>query len=97
MTASYVALHFVFALLFLVLQFLYHDHLRDEIRLAFHDIVTVHTQIHSEYISDNTRFPVMSTDGKLVLDPFPTEPLEFGLWFENQSRKANECTFKVKK
>jgi hypothetical protein len=96
MTASYVALHFVFALLFLVLQFLYHDHLRDEIRLAFHDIVTVHTQIHSEYISDNTRFPVMSYDGKLVLDPFPTDPLEFHSWFDMQSQKSNAHTLKIK-
>jgi hypothetical protein len=39
----------------------------------------------------------MSTNGKLVLDPFPTEPLQFGIWFENQSCKANECTLKVKK
>ena len=38
----------------------------------------------------------MSTDGKLVLDPFPTEPLDFGIWFETQSRKANECTLKIK-
>ena len=95
MTASYVALHFVFALLFLVLQFLYHDQLCDEIRLAFHDIVTVHTQIHSEYISDNTRFPVMSTDGKLVLDPFPTDPLEFHSWFDMQSQKSNAHTLKI--
>jgi hypothetical protein len=38
----------------------------------------------------------MSTYGKLVLDPFPTEPLEFSIWFENQSHKAHECTLKVK-
>jgi hypothetical protein len=37
----------------------------------------------------------MSTDGKLVLDPFPTKPLQFGIWIENQSCKANECTLKV--
>jgi len=38
----------------------------------------------------------MSSDGKLVFDPFPTEPLEFSNWFENQSRKSNECTLKIK-
>jgi hypothetical protein len=40
--------------------------------------------------------PRMSTDGKipgkLVLDPFPAEPLDIANWFENQSRKANKCT-----
>jgi hypothetical protein len=54
-----------------------------------------HQQLHHKFISDQTRFPV-ATDGKLVLDPFPTEPLDFGIWFENQSREANECTLKIK-
>ncbi len=38
----------------------------------------------------------MSTHGKLVLDPIPTESLDFADWFENQSRKANKCNLKVK-
>ena len=67
-----------------------------EIRSALSDIVLIHQQLHHEFISDRARFSAMSTDGKLVLDPFPTEPLEFGIWFENQSRKAHECTLKVK-
>ena len=96
MNASYVALHFVFFLFFFILQFLYYEQSRTDIQSAFSDIVLIHQQLHHDLISDRTRFPVMSTDGKLVLDPFPTEPLEFGLWFENQSRKANECTLKVK-
>ena len=96
MNASYVALHFVFFLFFFILQFLYYEQSRTDIQSAFSDIVLIHQQLRHDFISDQTRFQIMSTDGKLVLDPFPTEPLEFGLWFENQSRKANECTLKVK-
>jgi hypothetical protein len=96
MTASYVALHFVLALLFMVLQFLYHDQFRSEIRLAFHDVTNIQRQLRTDLISDRTRFPVMSSDGKLVFDPFPTDPLEFSPWFSAQSRKSNECTLKIK-
>ena len=38
----------------------------------------------------------MSSDGKLVFDPFPSDPLEFSPWFSAQSRKSNECTLKIK-
>ena len=96
MIASYVALHLVLASLFMVLQFLYHDQFRTEIRLAFHDVTNVHKQLRSEYLSDRTRFPVMSSDGKLVFDSFLTDPLEFSPWFSAQSRKSNECTLKIK-
>jgi hypothetical protein len=96
MTPSYVALHFVFLLFLFILQLLYYDQFQTEIRSALHNVVRNHQQLHHESISDRIRFPVMSTDGKLVLDPFPTEPLDFDIWFENQSRKANECTLKIK-
>jgi hypothetical protein len=83
-TASYasVALHFVCFLFFFIifiLQFLYHDQCRTEIRTALSDIVLIHQQLHHEFISDRARLSAMSTYGKLVLDPFPTEPLEFGI------------------
>ena len=76
MTASYayVALHFVCFLFFFILQFLYYDQFRTEICSALSDIVLIHQQLHHEFISDRARFSAMSTDGKLVLDPFPTEP-----------------------
>jgi hypothetical protein len=96
MTAFYVALHFGFALLFMVLQFLYHDQFRSEIHLAFHYVTNTQQQLHTDLISDYTRFPVMSSDGKLVFDPFSTDPLEFSPWFSAQRRKSNECTLKIK-
>ncbi len=96
MTASYVALPFVFAFLFIVLQILYHDQFRSEIHLAFHDVTNTQRQLHTELISDCTRFPVMSSDGKLVFDPFSPDPLKFLPWFSAQSSKSNECTLKIK-
>jgi hypothetical protein len=90
------SLHSVFFLLLFILQFLYYDQFRTDLRSALHDVVLTHQQLHHEFISDQTRFPVMSTDVKLVFDPFPTEPLGFADWFENQSRKANACTLKIK-
>jgi hypothetical protein len=47
MTASYVALHFVLALLFMVLQILYHDQFRSEIHLAFHNVTNTQRQLHT--------------------------------------------------
>lgn len=96
MTPSYVALHFVSLLFIFILQYLFYDQFQTEIRSALHNVVLNHQQLHHEFISDRIRFPVMSTDGKLVLDPFPTEPLDFGIWFETQSRKANEAPSKSK-
>ena len=86
----------MFFLLILVLQFLYHDQFRMEMRTTLHNVVLFHQKLHNEYISDTTRFPVMSSEGKLVFDPFPTEPLEFSVWFDTQSRKSNACTLKIK-
>jgi hypothetical protein len=88
MTASYVALYFVLAVLFTVLQFLYHDQFRTEIRLAFHYVTNVHKQLHTEYLSDRTRFPIMSSDGKLLFDSFPTNPLDFSL--DSALKSANQ-------
>jgi hypothetical protein len=82
MTAFYVALlplDLVVALLFMVLQYLYHDQLRSEIRLAFHDVTNSQRQLRTKLISDRTRLPVMNSDGKLVFDPLPTDLLEFCL------------------
>jgi hypothetical protein len=95
MIASYVALHFVLASLFMVLQFLYHDQFRTEIRLAFHDVTNVHKQLRTEYLSDRTRFPVTSSDGKSVFDSFPTGSSGVFTLVQRssaQSRKSNECT-----
>jgi hypothetical protein len=37
----------------------------------------------------------MSSNGKLVFDPFPTDPLDFSPWLV-QSSKSNDCTLKTK-
>jgi hypothetical protein len=96
MTALTALANFVCLVLILVLQYLYNDHLRTQIRKELY-VALDGWRIQSQQLSNYVRFTAMAAENKpLSFPPFPEEKLDWGPWFDAQLKKSNVFTIRVK-
>ena len=96
MSALAARANFVCPLLIVVIQHLYNDHFRTQIRKELH-VALEGWRIHSRHMSNYARFTAMSGDGqKLSFPPFPEDQLDWGPWLRQQIQTTNACTLRIK-
>ena len=96
MSALAARANFVCPLLIVVIQHLYNDHFRTQIRKELH-VALEGWRIHSRHMSNYARFTAMSGDGqKLSFPPFPDDQLDWGPWLRQQIQTTNACTLRIK-
>ena len=96
MSALAARANFVYPLLIVVLQYLYNDHFRTQIRKELH-VALDGWRIHSRHMSNYARFTAMAGDGqKLSFPPFPNDQLDWGPWLRQQIQTTNACTLRIK-
>ena len=97
MTSSVLnAANFAFAILLMIAQILYIDHIRICCRQELKDVALGELRPLLLQISDLRRFTAMASDDKLEFVPLPSDSLEWVPWFENNIQKAQKAVLRVK-
>ena len=97
MSALSALANFVFYLFIVVIQYLYNDHFRIEIRKELQDVALVGLRTYSRNMANHySRFTAMAADGKLVFPSFPEDSLEWGPWLQQGVQRSQACTLRVK-
>ena len=97
MTSSVLnAVNFACAILFVIAQILYIDHIRIICRRELKDVALGELRPLLRQISDLRRFTEMASDDKLEFGPLPAESLDWVPWFESNIQKAQKAVLRVK-
>ena len=96
MSALYAFANFAKAFLIIIAQILYNDHICITYRRELKDVALGELRPLLRQISDIRRFTAMTSEGKLMIAPFPENPLEWVPWFENNLQITQETTLYVK-
>jgi len=97
MTSSVLnAANFAFAILLVIAQILYIDHIRICCRRELKDVALGELRPLLRQISDLRRFTAMASDDKLEFVPLPQDSLEWVPWFENNIQKTQKAVLRVK-
>jgi hypothetical protein len=97
MTSSVLnAANFAFAILFVIAQMLYSNHIRIICRQELKDVALDELRPLLRQISDLRRFTAMASDEKLEFGPLSPDPLEWVPFFEQSIQKAQKAVLRIK-